>query len=723
MAGFNPDKFLADTAPSQQQSAAQFNPDAFLAQTARPPEVTKLESLGRGALQGATLGTSDEIVGGAEALWEKAKGNPAEFGKLYEQHRDESRANNRAAKEANPKTYTGGEIGAGLATMAVPGLAAAKGAKFAKVLDASARAGTIGGLGFSEGETPKEILKDGVTGGYIATMLPLVGAGVGHLGKKAIQGVTNGLVEKIAPTKLKLNEAEIRQAADRLGIKVTPAMLDDAGFVERLEYTLAKSPSYLGQKVARNQQAVSDKLTQKIGDVTADATNLSPYQIGERFKSGVTAKVGERLDPISAVFNEVADSTKHIPVSQRSKDAVTRNIQGLDTFKLTGGSGKPQQYVEAIGRIENADQVKTLMTLLNRDLKSPNLDGSQKEVLFGIKNKLSRLEENSITRAAVSQAREAGMKSNTGKQMGSQIVSDLQGARKEYRRLATDLSDFSESASRAKVDGSPETFLNSVEAIPSEKIQRNYFNTDNHRQLTALQEKFPEQFELLRQGKLKDIAEAAVDGSVNGRNQISAHKFLKEVNDLQPEAKAMIFKGNTQTLDDIQTVKNSMGRDFNPSSTASQQGWRDTITSNIKDIPTYLQYKTAASNMGRGLTEKLVKSREIPKLAEANSARFLDRTGTLAFLPEKKRVLQLSEQAQENPESTPKEKGPEKWANDGFNKLLEHAPDVETQKKLKAMKNELMKSPSGRKKLISASDLKPGSKAMDKILQGIEGDI
>lgn len=66
-------------------------------------------------------------------------------------------------------------------------------------------------------------------------------------------------------------------------------------------------------------------------------------------------------------------------------------------------------------------------------------------------------------------------------------------------------------------------------------------------------------------------------------------------------------------------------------------------------------------------------------------------------------------------------KGPTKWANDGFDKLIAHAKDDKTKAMLEKARADLMKSPKMREMLMRASDLKPGSKAMDKILAQIEG--
>lgn len=66
------------------------------------------------------------------------------------------------------------------------------------------------------------------------------------------------------------------------------------------------------------------------------------------------------------------------------------------------------------------------------------------------------------------------------------------------------------------------------------------------------------------------------------------------------------------------------------------------------------------------------------------------------------------------------EKGPKKWQQDGFKKLIEHATKPESKQKLEKIKEAILKEPKGQNLLIAASDLKPGSKAMENLLAKIE---
>lgn len=65
-------------------------------------------------------------------------------------------------------------------------------------------------------------------------------------------------------------------------------------------------------------------------------------------------------------------------------------------------------------------------------------------------------------------------------------------------------------------------------------------------------------------------------------------------------------------------------------------------------------------------------------------------------------------------------KGPDKWANDGLKNLIDHTDDQSTKDQLGKMKSSLLADPKARDLLNQASDLRPGSKAMQRILDKIK---
>ena len=162
-------------------------------------EPSKLESLGRGIQQGATLGFSDELSGGIQAALDKLapfvglpsvtesnkalldQGFTGDIGptdSLYTQARNEERQILREAEKANPKLFGTGEL---VGSAIIPLGAASTGAKLStKVAKGALAGGLTGGatsLGTSE-ELPEtsNVVKDTLIGGAIGAAIPLGGA-------------------------------------------------------------------------------------------------------------------------------------------------------------------------------------------------------------------------------------------------------------------------------------------------------------------------------------------------------------------------------------------------------------------------------------------------------------------------------------------------------------------------------------------------------------------
>lgn len=225
------------------QDAPPVTPSAEAPKWASAPEVQgpgKLESLGRGAAQGATLGFGDEIQGLAQAAgiknlpaalgggrntlvpWQKefwdGKTPGGFFSRegvepsatdqrglvdLYREQRDVARHDDDAARSANPKTFLAGEIAGGtLPAIATSGAGTGAGAaaKAPGLLRALGRAavsgakwGAVTGLGDSKADLTQgdvegaagDTLKGAGTGAAVSVGL----TGVGKLLKKAITGV------------------------------------------------------------------------------------------------------------------------------------------------------------------------------------------------------------------------------------------------------------------------------------------------------------------------------------------------------------------------------------------------------------------------------------------------------------------------------------------------------------------------------------------------------
>lgn len=138
----------------------------------KAPKPTQAESAARGAAQGATFGFADEIqgaVGGAAAkLLRPDLFEGQGIGDVYKQARDIQRGRNQEAKEANPKTFIGAEIGGGIANP-LTRLPFARGNSVKDVAVGGAGLGAIYGAGNTEDvtnllQTTKDIASNAALG-------------------------------------------------------------------------------------------------------------------------------------------------------------------------------------------------------------------------------------------------------------------------------------------------------------------------------------------------------------------------------------------------------------------------------------------------------------------------------------------------------------------------------------------------------------------------------
>lgn len=177
-------------------------PDAPLVPPAAAvaPAPSKLESFAHGALQGGSLGFIDELNAAADAAASKIPGvrtvlqhfqgdkpSLTDPSITYQQRRDAYRAGDTAAHDAHPGIYTAGEVGGGLATAAVPGLGALKGAGAVKVGLQGAAIGAAAGLGGSNADTAGGLAKD-----------TAIGAGIGGVGGAVVHAAGHKVASLIA---------------------------------------------------------------------------------------------------------------------------------------------------------------------------------------------------------------------------------------------------------------------------------------------------------------------------------------------------------------------------------------------------------------------------------------------------------------------------------------------------------------------------------------------
>ncbi len=245
-------------------------------------QVSKIESGLRGAAQGATLGYSDELTGGAEAAYRKITGDTRPLSEIYETARNESRLANKLAQEENPVSYTTGGIGGSLATMLIPGVNVAKGASIGKAALQGAGVGGVAGLGASDEEIASmKALKDIASGAALGGVFGGAGQAIGKaIGAQSADEIASGLKSRAEEQAARSLGAE-RGTIKKLGmdkIRDIGRFAIDEGIVTPLSST-----DDLVNKNAQAMQRAGSKMSDIYGAIDeAGASTFNPKVAAKR---------------------------------------------------------------------------------------------------------------------------------------------------------------------------------------------------------------------------------------------------------------------------------------------------------------------------------------------------------------------------------------------------------------------------------------------------------
>lgn len=340
---------------------------------------------GRKFLQGATFGLGDEIQAAIAAPIAKAFGGgsainldelerrgypvsrPPSMGELYQEGRDELRAEDKAFTRDNPKSALALEIAGGLST---GGTGAAKLAPMlknanllnkAKILSATgAASGGLGGYGHSEEEGLPGQLKDTAFGAAAGAVLNPVIAGGGNLALKPLRKAA----EKVKP--LSLYEKSVKRLEDA-GVKLTTGQKTGSKKASNLESTL--QGTLVGGKITKTMEEGREQFQRKLmsmagfaqddiedGLITNQALDKAKKAFNSRYAKAVDDKVVRFSDDFGKKLNKVAREHAELlpPKQRRAIASVTNNFRGLLEGKISGR--KYQKLRAQLGELERSNK-------------------------------------------------------------------------------------------------------------------------------------------------------------------------------------------------------------------------------------------------------------------------------------------------------------------------------------------------------------------------------
>lgn len=301
------------------------------------------ESLLRGGAQGLSLGFADELAGAGGSALDAIKGSDSSLVANYIKNRDAYRAEDAAAKAANPKTFLGGQIGGGLATAAIPGLNIGAAETLGARALGAAGLGAVSALGNSKAD-----LTQGDYGG--AAKDTAIGGALGGALQPAIEKVVAPAVGAVA--------SKVGDLAGWAGKKALNTAFDvPEGVTER----------YLANPEAVNNalspEGVSQKLADTLGEVRGDTGAAQEAAMSTLSKSRDTSgmPVSDAVDILSK-FND-PDAKAMI---QKLQEGYAQRANGI----------APEADAGFLSEAEMHDVKKTLQGLTDWKKPLPTADQS-----------------------------------------------------------------------------------------------------------------------------------------------------------------------------------------------------------------------------------------------------------------------------------------------------------------------------------------------------------
>lgn len=315
-----------------------------------------LESTGRGMTQGFSQGFAGEIEALAKS---RAENRP------YSEVLKEVNARYEQSKQENPVTYTGSEIIGGVLPMLIPGVGKVLGS--GKTLTQTVKTGMglggLAGLGYSEGETTGEKLKDTAIGMALGGGLPLGFAGA----KKTIQslkpiadeavktsltgftGKTKAFLDQLDKNPEQVKRIESKFAGDIQNEILPEISMNIDNFMERNPYA---------QRAKLNSVLSIEKIPENVRVNKQPAINEIDKMLERLKKDEVTDTSIEAINKLNTYKDRIINKMNPTGTDIPSTDIPGRNLKeflqniGNDIEKY-GGYGNPLENTKVGQTLKN----------------------------------------------------------------------------------------------------------------------------------------------------------------------------------------------------------------------------------------------------------------------------------------------------------------------------------------------------------------------------------
>lgn len=590
------------------------------------PQVSQLESIGRGALQGAAMEFGDELIAGAKSLLP---------GVDYEKELEAQRERNKLAAQQNPVSYYGADI-AGSFAVPVPGAGLiSKGIKGAGMLPKLGRAaatgavaGTVVGAGASEGDRLEGALQGAATGTLAGGVLTGAGSALSKgitktrdsflLGRRAKQAfdVTKETIEEYNTKVAKVKEQATKEglSPEQLAkrIEEVPAPF---GTRQRQELDLADFSKQTDDII---QEMTTPTGAGPLGAVNRKYDTAKIIADAENFKLDVESTLGklygETTDPAAqkAIFNSFKKSLGVKPSAQTIEEVSAELLQ-----KHANKSKEALVQAQNNLRKESLKEAKKTLSTAKKDAEA--VYRKQLEAKFETDKRRFLNTETNKLRAAKAAGEEVGDIAASIQKMEDELNSTFNINKVQDQATGKAVFEYS-----ARI-GEPETGFTLAGSASTKTNFDEFAKLSPKEQAKAVQELASELFTTRKQALEEAVSSMNYKMSIDGPKVTMEAQAPKGIDMFLPDKVLTQEIKPTQTLakdfldfSDVQTVK----RNLNDATEMALRAGDVTLVDELNFAKKALE-SSQKNKIPEAAKEALEKANKFRSEIELSDARFL----------------------------------------------------------------------------------------------------
>lgn len=525
------------------------------------------------------------------------------------------------------------------------------------------------------------------------------------LAKSGVSMVNNALVKKFGEglehTPIKDIE-KVVQALKELGITDVPkAVLTDNKLFQELESGLSQSGSIPARSTNQQYKKFFEQVDAAKNKIKEMRSADSDHGIGKDIQTGIVSEVKSKKAPVSELYESFNKDFTKIEVNPSVVNRVFGNLKKHQLFQTSDGAKLLSEYKDATLNQSNVASLKELRQAVRGAAEKGASDNTQKR-LGMIAEALTGVRDNSIH----------ALKSEYPKEMHGEIDSLLHEIALADAGHSSNIKEVNSVKAIAgnREFNSPSEFINKINGMNEAEIAKKATTLDVGT-LQNMRETFPKVYEKVKTARINDL----IDRS-SPAGKFNEQTFLKQYEAMDPEMRELIFSPQQRAhVENFKVVKSVVPEKLGPSGTPKGQMTMEMLSPrrNALDYATNKALEAATKGKAaEGAVEapgKIAKVMPLTRVQGAGqAAQKFEAPAPLRLVADKKDQDPL--------------KGKDKWASDGFDKLIQHSDD-QLRNDLMNKKDTLLSDPKIKDLLIQASDLKPGSKSMDNVMSKIKNRV